>query len=139
MAITFFNINSGETKTVETEPAISAYYNSSNQHVNALVGQDFGWRLGLDTIARMNEIKGNGQLMDRIAQAFQLPLGEVADTDVVRWISLEDARQKAQEKVTEQNNFAEDYANDLKALNTNSAKQTDSAKISESKTNAKEK
>ena len=136
MAITFFNVNSGEKKTVDTEPLIAAFYNSTDQHVNAMLGQDFGWRLAPDTLVRIQEIKQNGVLMDRIAQAFNIPQGEVSDTDVVRWISIEDARKQAQDVQAVRGTYEKQYKQDVeKALesnNTDSADETDSAKINQS-------
>lgn len=138
MAIKFFNIRSGEEKTVDTEPLIAAFFNSSDQHVNARLGQDFGWRLAPETIARMREIQSNQNTMDRIAQAFNLPIGEVSDTDVVRWISLEDALAEASKRQTVEGDFEAEYQRKLAELDkpkkdkANSENQSDSAKIEKS-------
>lgn len=97
MAIEFYNIRSGERRTVTTEPMIAAYYNSGDQHVNALVGQDFGWRLGPETKKQLKDIKGNAQKMGEIAIHFQLPMDAIGDTDILRWISLQDAKNQQQQ------------------------------------------
>lgn len=118
MAIKFFNIKSGEERTVDTEPMIAAFFNSTDQHINALVGQDFGWRLAPETIKRIRQIKSNQETLDRIAQAFSLLQGEVSDTDILRWISLEDARAEAKKTETVQGDFSKEYDEQLRALDT---------------------
>lgn len=147
MAIKFFNIRSGEIKTVDTEPLIAAFFNSTDQHVNARLGQDFGWRLAPETIARIREIQSNQNTLDRIAQTFNLPIGEVADTDVVRWISLEDARTEARKNQEEQSDHEAEYQRQLRELDEkktvsnkiDSKKHNDSAKIETSNNDKQEK
>lgn len=147
MAIKFFNIQSGEEKTVDTEPLIAAFFNSTDQHVNARLGQDFGWRLAPETIARIREIQSDQNTIDRIAQAFSLPMGEVADTDVVRWISLEDARAEARKNQEVQGDHEAEYQRQLRELDkkktvsnkTDSKNNTDSAKIETSNNDKQEK
>lgn len=114
--ITFFNIKSGEVKEVDTEPTLAAFYNSTDQHVNAHVGQDMGWRLAPETIKRIREIKTDQRLMDRIATTFQLPDDGVSDTDVLRWISLEDARKEAEKTQVSESDHKATYEAQLRAL-----------------------
>lgn len=148
MSISFVNVKSGEKKTVSTEPQIAAYFNSSNLHVNATVGQDLGWRLAPETVQRMRIIRKNPGKMQEIAATFQLPLDSIGDTDVLNWISREDS-QKAE---VEQDNddYERQYQDDIRALEESkkpapkaaektetsnkpdSNKQTDSAKIESS-------
>ena len=138
MPITFFNINSGERKVVDTEPLIAAFYNSGDQHANSTLGQDFGWRLDADTLLRIKEIQSDFQLMNRIASTFQLPLDGVSKTDIVRWISLEDARKSAAERQEQTGKFEREYQERIRALDepetdnsdkNSSNKQTDSGKM----------
>lgn len=140
MAIKFFNIRSGETRTADTEPMISAFYNSTDQHVNAMVGQDMGWRLAKETVARIREIQNNQQELDRIAQAFQLPMGEVSETDILWWISLQDARAEAQANQSKQGDFRKQYEAEIRSLDEESSKSdsaadTGSAKVKAPSTN----
>ncbi len=114
MAIEFFNVKSGERKKVVTEPMISAYYNSSNQHVNATRGQDFGWRLAPATIKRIQDIKRDFNLMNQVASTFRIPLDSISDTDVLRWISREDAKQEA--ATTQEADYTQQYEEELRAL-----------------------
>ena len=113
MAISFFNVKTGEKRTVDTEPMIAAFFNSSDQHVNATLGQDFGWRLAPETVKRMRDIMAENNKMNQIATTFQLPLDGVSKTDVVRWISLEDARK---EQEAEQTDYTREYEEQIRAL-----------------------
>lgn len=113
MAIEFINIRSNEKKVVSTEPAIAAYYNSTDQHVNARLGQDMGWRLAPSTVRRIEQIKKNQVEMDRIAQAYNLPIGEVRDTDVLTWISRQDEIAEAREAEVQEGNFEQEYRREL--------------------------
>jgi len=115
--IEFYNIRSGERKEVETPEMIAAFYNSTDQHVNARVGQDMGWRIGPKTIERMNEIRRSQTTLDRIAQAFSLPQGEVQDTDIINWISLEDEREKANSQATAEQDYQAEYEAEIAKVN----------------------
>ena len=114
MAIEFFNIRSGERKIVETPEMISAFYNSTDQHVNARVGQDMGWRIGASTIKRMDEIRRDQVMLDRITQAFSIPQGEAKDTDIINWISIEDARKKAAENQQQEGDYTAQYEEEVR-------------------------
>lgn len=116
MAIKFFNIRSGEEVTAVTEPMISAFYNSGDLHVNARLGQDFGWRIAPETLSRMQTIQSDQNLMDRIAMKFLIPLGEVADVDVMRWISIEDEEAKAKEIKKDEVDHEAEYQRQIRKL-----------------------
>ena len=156
--IKFYNIRSGETRECETPESIAAFYNSTNLHVNAMLGQDFGWRIAPETIGRMDEIRADQVLLDRISQAFNLPQGEVKDIDVLAWISLQDARGKSSEVQEDQAKFEREYEERVreirqqqlkrdekveevveKSTKTDSNKQGGSAKIEASSNDTKEK
>lgn len=114
MAIKFFNTKTGETRVVDTEPMIAAFFNSSDQHVNSRVGQDFGWKIAPETIKRIREIKSSRQEMNDLAATFQLPLDAISDTDVLRYISLQDARDA---QVAEQEtDYTREYEDQVRAL-----------------------
>lgn len=132
--IEFFNVRSGERKEVETPEMIAAFYNSTDQHVNARVGQDMGWRIGPKTIERMNDIRRSQTTLDRIAQAFSLPQGEVADTDIINWISLEDERKKHNDQAQDEQDYQLQYEQELAKLNDKyAAKKAAKAKKAEAK------
>lgn len=117
MAVKFFNIKSGESRTAVTEPMIAAYFNSSDRHVNALVGQDMGWRLAPETLKRMQEVRNDSTKLMQIATSFQLPLDAIGDTDILYWISLEDDREEAVSRQQKEASYAEQYEAEVRALN----------------------
>lgn len=116
MAIKFFNIHSGEEREVDTEPMIAAFYNSTNLHINAMVGQDFGWRIAPETIERIEAIKSDEAVLLRIASKFNLLLDGISDTDILHWISIEDAKAKESNSEAGQNNYAREYEDRIRAI-----------------------
>lgn len=116
MPITFFNVKTGEKRTVDTEPLIAAFFNSSDQHVNVQQGQDFGWRIAPETVKRIREIKANDTLMAKIAQTFQLVPDAISDTDVLRWISVEDAQAKSAQGQEQESDYTQEYEDQIRAL-----------------------
>lgn len=157
MAVEFFNVRTGERKVVDTEPLIAAFFNSGDQHVNATLGQDFGWRLAPSTLKRIKDIQSNPTLMAQIAAQFQLPFDGVGKTDILTWISLEDARAEAAKREEQAGDYEEQYQQELRELTespksksqerreavqkstkstkTDSADESDSAKIDASNNN----
>lgn len=113
--IEFFNIRTGERRKVTSEPMLAAFYNSSDQGANSHEGQDFGWRVAPETIARMNEIKKNQATLDHIKSQFQLA-DEPKDTDILRWISIEEARKQNEQGKQAEGDFERQYQDDLRAL-----------------------
>lgn len=116
MPIKFTNIRNGETRTVDTEPLIAAFYNSSDQGPNSHEGQDFGWRLAPETIKELRAIKADRVKMNTIAATFQIPLEDVRDSNVLRYMSLEEARKKSAEDSEESDEHRRKYEDDLRAL-----------------------
>lgn len=116
MAIEFYNVNSGEKRTVDTEPLIAAFYNSGDQHANANVGQDFGWRLSPATIKRIREIKKDPNTLERLRSRYSLTQDGITDTDILRYISEEDARKESQQTEVEEGAFARQYEDEVRAL-----------------------
>lgn len=116
MPIKFTNIRNGETRTVDTEPLIAAFYNSSDQGPNSHEGQDFGWRLAPETIKELREIKADPTKMNTIAAQFSLPLADIRDSDVLRYMSLEAARKQEAELDENSDEHRRKYEDDLRAL-----------------------
>ena len=114
--IKFYNVRTGEERTVDTEPLIAAFFNSSNLGPNSNKGQDFGWRLAPETIARIREIRRDPVLMPQIAAQFQLALDEVGDTDIVRWISIEAARAEAAKLEGDESDYTQQYEDEIRAI-----------------------
>lgn len=117
VGIEFFNINSGEKRVANTEALITAFYNSSNMHVNAMVGQDLGWRLAASTVKRMRDIRDDDTVMDRIVARFRLnEVSEITDPHLLTYMFQEDLRKAAKAEETHQEGFAKQYEDDLRAL-----------------------
>lgn len=120
--IKFFNIKTGETRTLDPatmdpqfiEPAISALYNSSNLHVNAMLGQDFGWRIAPETVRRIQEVKQDDMLVSRIAAQTQILPENLQDTDILTWIVKDDARREAMKNQETEQNYEEQYQRELR-------------------------
>jgi hypothetical protein len=55
--IEFFNVKSGESHFLKTEPQIQAYINSSDMGINASRDQDFGWKLGAEWVKRVRAFR----------------------------------------------------------------------------------
>lgn len=115
MAIKFVNIRSGETRVVDTEPMLAAFYNSSNMGPNSHEGQDFGWRLAPETIARMREIRRDQRLLDHIKSTYLLA-DEVKDTDILRYVSEEEARKQSESSEGNEALHARKYEDDVRAI-----------------------
>lgn len=114
--IKFINIRSGEVRTADTEPMIAAYYNSSDQSPNSYEGQDFGWRLAPETLKEMKRIRSDAGTMNQIAAQFQLPLDAISNTDILRWISQEDANKEGATVEQHETNLERQYQDEVRAL-----------------------
>lgn len=57
--ISFFSIRTGETHYGKLEPTIAAYLNSSDMGINASRGQDYGWRLSPEWVAKVRAFRKN--------------------------------------------------------------------------------
>jgi hypothetical protein len=117
VGIEFFNVNSGEKKVCNTEALITAFYNSSNLHVNAMVGQDLGWRLAASTVKRMREIREDEAAMQRIVTRFRLTEeADITDPHLLTYMFQEDLKKAAKAEEAEQGQFARQYEEEIRAL-----------------------
>jgi hypothetical protein len=57
--VKFYSIRTGETHYGKLEPTIAAYLNSSDLGINASRGQDYGWRLHPDWVAKIKAFRKN--------------------------------------------------------------------------------
>lgn len=134
--IKFFNVRSGETVEATTEPMIAAYFNSSDQNPNGLV-QDFGWRLAPETLKRVRAIQEDEDLVEKIADRYQIPIENVTITDFLRHISNEDDKKARQEASTDGNDYEREYEKQVRDLDKKPSRSNDSDDKSENKTLAK--
>lgn len=122
--IKFFNIKTGETRILDPatmdpqfiEPAIAALYNSSNLHVNATRGQDFGWRIAPETVKRIRDIKRDDAMINRIAAGTQILPENISDTDILTWIVKDDARKEALKNEAAEEDYSAQYEAELRAV-----------------------
>lgn len=111
MAISFFNIHSGETRVADTPELIAGFMNSSDLGVNSRVGQDFGWRVAPEHAARLRLLREDKGTLDRISQRYKINLEDIQDHDILRWISDENPsdRNEENQEINRQNAYEEKY------------------------------
>ena len=114
MALKYFNIRSGETRVAETEPQISALWGSSDRGPNAHKGQDFGWRLAPEVVVELRKIVQDERMLERIAVRYKLPLENVGERDVLRYISEKTSAKDA--PVAEQGDYQDEYEQKIRDL-----------------------
>lgn len=155
--ITFENIKTGEKVTFhggqdpETRSAhMAAYLNSSNLHANSNKGQDFGWRLAPEIVAKMDQVRTSPDKLDQISRNVGVSIDDIRDFHILDFVASQDfaidamaAREKERSTV-----YEEEYNERLKALRenaqpvsneTDSSTQSDSAKLKEPTSTKKEK
>jgi hypothetical protein len=117
IGIEFFNVNSGEKRIADTEALITAFYNSSNLHVNAMVGQDLGWRLAASTVKRMRDLREDETTMQRIVTRFRLTEeSDVTDPHLLTYMFHEDLKRAAKAEEVQQSQYQRQYEDELRAL-----------------------
>lgn len=114
MAIKFKNIRNNEVRVAETEPLIAALFNSSDKGPNALVGQDFGWRLAPEVVVEMRRIMADEMILERLAARFKKPLDEINQIDVLAYISEKTRTKDA--PVAQAGDYEDDYRAEIARL-----------------------
>lgn len=111
MAIKFFNIHSGETRVADTPELIAGFMNSSDLGVNARVGQDFGWRVSPEEVAKMRILRNDQVTLERISQRYKINLEDIQDHDLLNWISDQNPseRNNTTNEIHEQNAHEDEY------------------------------
>lgn len=87
MPLKFYNIRSKEVRVAESEPMIAALWSSSDRGPNVSQGQDFGWRLAPEVVVELKRIKSNAAKIQEIAVRYNLPLEEVNERTILKYIS----------------------------------------------------
>lgn len=113
--ITFFNINSGETRVAGTGEHIASFFNSSDLGPNAHNRQDFGWRLAPEIVVEMEQVKEDPTLMSQIAATYQIPPDEVADFNVLKFIADRKFKAVARTNAAQGKNYASEYEKNVAA------------------------
>lgn len=112
MAIKFFNIRSGETRTAETEPHITAMWASSDRSPNITQGQDFGWRLAPEVLVEAKRIAQDMNLLQIVATRMGKPLEEVRENDILAYISAKTTPENA--PVASNEDYSDAYDNEVR-------------------------
>jgi hypothetical protein len=116
MAIKFYNIRSKEIRVAETEPMIAAMWGSSDRSPNVLQGQDFGWRLAPEVVVRLKRIKADMRTLERIAVRYAIPLENVDERAILKYIS--DMTAEAEAPVAQEADYSDDYEAEIRELET---------------------
>ena len=114
MALKWVNIRTGEKLIAETEPQISALWGSSNRHPNVMQGQDFGWRLAPEVEVELDRIKGDMDMLDRIARRFGKMVEDLREGDILTYLSNRTRLEAAPEP--DLNQFQSDYDAEVRKL-----------------------
>lgn len=134
MAIKFFNVKTGESNKLDNPHLIAAYINSSDLHVNSGQGQDFGWRLSPEDVARIDKLKADPSKLEEIGRFLGKPAGDVRQVDFVKYVShLDDMEARVKtSQADEKPAFQDEYEAAVAAAK--SGKEADSKPASTEKT-----
>lgn len=105
MAITMINVATGEERKLTSEPHIAAFIGSSNLNING-EKQDFKWRLSLEDVKRIAEVRKNKTELRALALEKSVPASDITDAQILAYlISLDNteaemAEQQAQEEAS---------------------------------------
>lgn len=86
MGIKFENIRTGEVVVLERSAQIAAFLNSSDLSPNASKGQDYKWRLGVEIISQIDDIRKDVRLMQSIAQEKGMLVQDLSTHDLLYYI-----------------------------------------------------
>jgi hypothetical protein len=114
MAIKFKNTRTNEIVVCDSEPKISAFWNSSNMGPNAMGGQDFGWKLAEEVVVELRRIKRNPSVLQGIANNMGKALNEISDTDILKYIS--DHTDVDDAPIAMEDDFEEEYNANVRRL-----------------------
>lgn len=111
IGITFERMNDGvlETRVASTVEHIAAFFNSSNEGPNAKNKQDFGWRLAPEDLVELERLKEDQNVMERIAATYQIPVEDVADYNVLKYMASTRFKSTARDTKNEDRSYESDY------------------------------
>ena len=125
MAIKFFNIRTGEVRTAESEPHISAMWGSSDRSPNATVGQDFGWRLAPEVVVEMKRIRSDDSTLLEIATRTRRPLEDIGEKEILTYISSKTRAEDA--PVAGDKDYTDEYNAEIRRLESKANKKKEEA------------
>ena len=109
IGIVFENIKSGEIRIASTVEHIAAFFNSSDEGPNAKNKQDFGWRLSPEDLVELEKLKQDITVMEKIASAYQIPIEDVADYNVLKYMASTRFNAAARKAQSEGKDYESDY------------------------------
>lgn len=118
MAIEFRNIKTNERRTLDDPHQIGAFINSSDLHVNSNLGQDFGWRLAPEIVRRIERMRQDSELLDRLSSRLGISVDDITTIHLVNQISHEEnvkARTEQYEE-TSKGKFQDEYDREIEEL-----------------------
>lgn len=129
MPITFFNEKTGQVVKLSREPQIAAFINSSDMSINASQGQNKGWKLDVDDKLRIEEMRQDPAIVQRIAQSLSLNPEDLRTQHFITEIINQDniAAKMAISQINENPAHAEAYEARMKAAR--AAKKATSVKV----------
>jgi len=116
--IEFYNVRTKERITLTEPHHIAAYINSSDLHVNALKGQDFGWRLAPAVVVQIDKLRGDFDALQRISQRIGVPVDEITTINLVNEISYQQGLREraAAARLEAEPEYKADYEAELESL-----------------------
>lgn len=109
IGIVFENIKSGEIRVASTVEHIAAFFNSSDEGPNAKNKQDMGWRLAPEDLVELERTKNDMNIMQQIASVYQIPIEDVADYNVLKYMAGQRFSRAAREAQSEGVDYESDY------------------------------
>lgn len=113
--IKFFNINTNETVTLELQPQIAAFINSSNLGINATRGMDKGWRIAPELAVDVEEFRQDMDKMRKLSDRISVPIEGITIPDILFFISEEQAAaERRNAQLTETGKYEDSYERMIK-------------------------
>lgn len=90
MSVKFFNINTNETVTLDLQPQIAAFINSSDLGINATRGMDKGWRIAPELVVEVEEFRRDIDKMRKLSDRTSVPVEGITIPDILFFLSEEE-------------------------------------------------
>ena len=118
MSIEFRNIKTNERRTLEDPNQIGAFINSSDLHINSNLGQDFGWRLSPEVVRRIERMRQDTDLLEKLSSRLGIGAEDITTIHLVNQISHEDGIKKATEQHEEASTgkYQDEYEREIAEL-----------------------
>lgn len=142
MAIEFFNVNTGERRTITRAHQVGAFINSSDLGENKDRGQDFGWRIAPEQMVKVEELKSDSRALRDIAERRGIAVQDLKVLHLVQYLSEQEELESSKNKLVEDSNgpkFQDKYEEELRALKKKKADQAAAKKAADKKSDSDKK